>query len=257
MFERTARNQRPRWNLRSAYRRPSPFDRAPPGRRAAGLALALGINLAIILALLGIQASKRIPKSFTDRLIVVDVAPDSPRSEERSTKAPETERPRPIPPRLPRVTPPPISIPRLEMIELTPEEYAAADISKLPEKAAAESGEGSSAEDSEQVGRGPSGQILYAAEWWRRPTNAEVGGYLPPNAPEGYGLIACRTVPNYRVEDCVELENYPRGSRLAGAVRQAAWQFRVRPPRINGREMVGEWVRIRIDYYHSPRRRSR
>ena len=129
-------------------------------------------------------------------------------------------------PRIPRVKPPPITIPRkLDMIELTPEEYAAADIGTLP-KAAAEFGAGSSAGNSEAVGRGPNGQILYAAEWWRKPTDTEVGGYLPPNAPEGYGLIACRTAADHRVEDCIELEIYPRGSRLAGAVRQAAWQFR-------------------------------
>jgi len=123
-------------------------------------------------------------------------------------------------------------------------ELAAGDLRNLPR---ADSG---SAGDSEEVGRGPNGEILYAAEWAREPTNAELAGYLPPNAPEGSGLIACKTMPGNRVDNCIELGDSPRGTHLARAVRLAAWQFRVRPPRKGGRAMVGEWVRIRIDYYH-------
>jgi periplasmic protein TonB len=90
--------------------------------------------------------------------------------------------------------------------------------------------------------------VLYAAKWARHPTDAELSGYLPPNAPDGYGLVACRTIPGDRVEDCVELDQEPQGSHLASAVRQAAWQFRVRPPRKNGVPLVGSWVRIEIYY---------
>jgi protein TonB len=111
--------------------------------------------------------------------------------------------------------------------------------------------------DSERVGTAPNGQPLYAAEWYREPTNQELSTYLPPRMPDGggWGLVACKTIARYHVDDCVELGNSPPGSHLASAVRQAAWQFLVRPPRKGGREMVGEWVRIRIDYLQGTRTR--
>lgn len=158
--------------------------------------------------------------------------------------------PKPRPRTAPSKSPPTVPRP-LDMLVLTSEEFAAADISKL---AHAPQHQGQGANDSEAVGRAPNGELLYSAEWARRPTDAELSGYLPRNAPEGWGLVACRTIAGHRVEDCVELENFPAGSRLAGAVRQAAWQFRVRPPRKNGRELVGAWVQIRIEYLRGPAR---
>jgi periplasmic protein TonB len=220
------------------------------------VALALGFNGLLLLVLLGIGVLPMQPPRGGQAPLVVDLVADSQsESQAEASKArPETRptqkqaRARPLPePRIILPAKPTIDPPRESWLELTKAEMAAADIGKMP-RASAESGGGSSG-DSEQVGRGPNGEILYAAEWARKPTDTELGGYLPRNAPTGWGLIACRTVEGNRVEDCIELGQSPRGSRLASAVRQAAWQFRVRPPRKNGRPLIGSWVQIRIDYY--------
>ncbi len=109
-------------------------------------------------------------------------------------------------------------------------------------------GSSSAYRDTERVGTAPNGEPLYAAAWYREPTDGELRGYLSTAAGPGWGLIACRTAPDYRVEDCVGLDEYPNGSQIARATLAAAWQFRVRPPRLGGKPMVGAWVRIRIDY---------
>ena len=237
-----------------AYRLSSPYDRPPLRRRLSGFTLALAVNLVLLFVLmtLGILPP---PARKTMHGIIVDLIPASrsaapTRSRKAETARPRTETNKPIPkpppiilPVKPTITPPPAPATKPQpWIEMSKQDLAASDISKFP---AAGSG---AAGDSEEVGRGPNGEVLYAAEWAREPTDAEVSGYLPRNAPDGYGLIACKTIPNNRVEDCVELGNDPPGSHLASAVRQAAWQFRVRPPRKGGRALIGAWVRIRIDY---------
>jgi hypothetical protein len=222
------------------------------------LALAIAINLAILFVLLGIGVLRTVPLGKQGNPTLVDLIPESsgpPKAAQKQTVQRKQEvKERQKLPRPKIVLPPRKNAPEhpLDLLEMTKEEMAAADISKL-----GKSGVGagrSSAGDSQEVGRGPHGEVLYAAEWAREPTNAEVSGYLPPKMPDGggYGTIICKTLPQNRVDDCQELDNYPRGSRLASAVRQAAWQFRVRPPRKNGQDMVGEWVRIRI-YYNMER----
>lgn len=231
------------------YRQRSPHDQTPLRRRAAGFALAIAVNLLLLLVIgeLGLLPSAR---QASSRALVVNLVPQSNDTESKPAKAqvkPQKTVPVPRPPRLPqapRLNPPIPPLRPLDMIEMSSAEMAAGDLRNLPQG-------GASAGDSEEVGRGPNGEILYAAEWAREPTDAELAGYLPPNAPEGSGLIACKTVPGNRVDNCIELGDRPRGTRLARAVRLAAWQFRVRPPRKGGRPMVGEWVRIRIDYYNN------
>ena len=106
--------------------------------------------------------------------------------------------------------------------------------------------------DTPRVGTAPNGQPMYAAAWYREPSDSELRGYLSTASGPGWGLITSRTAPDYRVEDCVGLEEYPTGSQINRAVLAAAWQFKVRPPRVGGRVLVGAWVRIRIDYGTKP-----
>jgi periplasmic protein TonB len=102
--------------------------------------------------------------------------------------------------------------------------------------------------DTERVGTAPNGEPLYAAQWYREPDDDMMRSYLSTARGPGWGLIACRTAPDFRVEDCVALSEYPEGSQINRSVLAAAWEFRVRPPRRGGQPLVGSWVRIRIDY---------
>jgi protein TonB len=148
--------------------------------------------------------------------------------------------------------------PPAEIIRLSPNQMADADLAKLPRSPAAPgpkrpvmgpANPGPMSGDSARVsGSGPQGEPLYAAAWYREPYPDELQGYLSTATGPGWGLIACRTAPDFRVEDCVKIDEYPDGSNIARAVLAAAWQFKVRPPRIGGQPKIGEWVRIRIDY---------
>ena len=244
--------------------------RSSRSRRGLALAAAILLELLVIAVLLGLGMSRPKPpppKGALSVSLVPNVSEEptpetSRRQQPKAALAPPPTSKSPLAPPEPviKLPTPPDSRP-LPILVLSKEDLAAADISKLgtrgvPSESGASDGDrlASTDGDSEAVGTGPNGQPLYNAEWVREPSNQELAGYLPARMPPGggWGLVACRTVARNRVDDCVELGNSPAGSHLAGAVRRAAWQFLVRPPRKGGRAMVGEWVRIRIDYAVRP-----
>jgi protein TonB len=244
------------------YIPPSARDRPSRSRRAASFLLALAIEVLLLLAFLTLNFREKRPEFEGGTLSTFDLA-----ASEEKTEASKAQQPAPATPKPPRPAPPTIKpkiiLPErpLDLLPLSREELQAADIAHLGTNAPdAELGQGNAAGgnvpgDSERVGTAPNGEPLYAAEWVREPTNQELNTYLPKTMPDGggWGLIACRTIARYHVDDCVELGQSPPGSHLAGAVRQAAWQFLVRPPRVGGKVMVGEWVRIRVDYVQERR----
>jgi len=153
-----------------------------------------------------------------------------------------------VTPDVPEPVPEPVAPPPPSYIRLSRNEFAASDISKLGRAANAD--EQSAKAGAYGPGEGPGGAQLYAAQWYREPFDAELATYMPRSgAPQGaWAMIACRTVEKFHVEDCREMDEYPLGSGLGRALRQASWQFLVRPPRVNGEAQVGAWVKIRFDF---------
>jgi protein TonB len=233
-------------------------------RRIAAFVLALvieGLVIWLLLTFIPTFFAKPVPKP-----VVFGVDTDSGDSANPTTKAKakakskgsagqQAEQPVPVQPVPPPITPPPPPVPSANVMWIPRSAYVSTDLVNAPKGTAAPalnpgSGRSDAGDSDVASGRGPHGEILYAAEWYKRPSDAQLDPYIPvrDRGKNGWGLIACKTVAAYHVEDCQELGDSPRGSGLAGAVRQAAWQFLVRPPRVGGKSMVGAWVSIRVDY---------
>lgn len=240
------------------------------GRRTLAISLAVLITALLLFMLLSFGLGGR-PESKEERVIVVSLEPagaaedansaepepaqekaTSPQPEPEQAPPPEPAKPPPPLPAETQATPPiatPNERPRPPANPPNVVRPPGGPVYGPPDTRRSSSSSG----DSEVVGTAPNGEPLYAATWYREPSDGELRGYLSTASGPGWGLIACRTAPDYRVEDCVGLDEYPNGSQINRAVLAAAWQFQVRPPRRGGRLLVGSWVRIRID--HGVRRR--
>ena len=257
---------------------PSPVPATPllerlrtgAGRRTLAIGLALLVEALLLLLLLTLGADKR-PGKKEEAVTLVDfeaaeLPAEAPASRpEQADERPAPQRPvteeipppdpaRPLPPRPAEAPPVPPAPPLPPKPEQPPPSAAtpgnADRTPPAPRRVYGPPNKGGSAalRDTERVGTAPNGEPLYAASWYREPRDEDLRAYLSTARGPGWGLIACRTAPDYRVEDCVGLDEYPQGSQITRAVLAAAWEFRVRPPRLGGRPQVGSWVRIRIDY---------
>lgn len=239
------------------------IDRRWPGasRRAAGIVLALAIEAVLFLAILTLGGAPDALRKPSSSLTTVDFAPeqkpDSPEPKPEHAAKPRALPPVPRPPvpnPVPRDITPPIPLPPAAVIP----------IAKAPAPPPAPSNriravirddmsgpvgppEPSSRGDSQVVDHTATGEPIYAARWYREPTQQEMAGYLSTADP-GWALMTCKTEPEYRVDQCKLVDEWPAGSGMGRAVLASAWQLKVRPPQKGGRVLVGEWVRIRISY---------
>ncbi len=248
--------------------------RSGAGRRALAIGLALLIETLLILLLLTFSAVKKPEPEEKEVVTVTNLTPveaeqetpdpgeqpqpaDRPRDQPLPRPTPQEPRAlqpaetAPVQPAQPNPAPaPPIILPAPFTLPSSP---SAPRTAPRPAPSTArvygppDLGGSPAMRDSAVVGRAPNGEPLYAAAWHREPRPGELSDYLSTANSPGWGLIACRTAPNYRVVDCVPLDETP-GSQINRAILAAAWEFQVRPPRRGGQYLVGAWVRIRIDY---------
>ena len=257
--------------------------RLPDGisRRAVGITVALAIEALILLILLfGLGISTGPASQDVTEVTTFDATEASEEAEseaeEDSAAEPEQEeaptaevepQPQPeapsaapaLPPTaLPRESPLPSPPPAPPPPQPRPQPQAAPSAPATPRaRAVIRSGGGTigpantgsrNGPDTQIVGTAPDGSPLYAARWFTEPTSQQLAGFMDGARGPGWGLIACKTAPNWRVEDCVVVGESPAGSNIASSFKLAAWQFLVRPPRVDGEYLIGSWVRIRLDY---------
>jgi protein TonB len=215
------------------------------------------VELLLLLVLLGLTPHFG-PKPDRKSLTVLTIRPDPvahPKSQpvfqkpQRTVTQPTHSQP-PAPVTMPTATAPPppiVQTPQPAPVP-TPPPTATPAAPAAPRMVYGPPAPGPDPNDSAIVGTAPNGEPLYAAAWFREPYPDELRGYLSTAQGPGWALIACRTAPEWRVEDCVGLGESPEGSNIQRSVLAAAWQFKVRPPRHGGRSLVGSWVRIRITY---------
>ena len=239
------------------------LDRSELRRRGFGIAIALLLEALFIFAILSLSMRSAGPAAGSKSLSTFSLNAESASkaAEKSDTRTPVANVQQrtfvpPIPkPLLPPVNPVKTPPPNPDFIKVSKADFEAMDLSKLPGGGSAGSGNSAGAGQGSKgmmgPGLGPGGAQLYPVAWLREPYDAELAPYLaavkriPPGASAD---IACRMAERNRVENCQIIGENPRGTGLAKALRLAAWQFLVKPPRIDNKPQLGVWVRIHFDF---------
>jgi hypothetical protein len=247
-----------------AYSEQRDWEAGAVRRRGAGLAIALLLEALFIIAILSLSMRSGGPEAGKRGLSTFSLNADSDskssadktETETPVTKAQERNVVPPIPkPLLQPVNPVPAPPPSPDFIKVSKSELDAMDLSRLPATGGAGAGDskgsGQGAKGMMGPGLGPGGAQLYPVAWLREPYDSELRPYLAAarSIPNGATAdIACRMIEHNRVENCQIIGENPRGTGLAQALRKAAWQFLVKPPRIDNKPQLGVWVRIHFDF---------
>lgn len=209
-------------------------------RKGAAILLTILIELLLLWGILNINGKPAQPgNSSATKMFDISGVSEKPVAKEQAAKPDAVRAVAP-----PVITPPVVvkKPPVQGFVPMSTADFAASDISKLGPATPAEV-------DGDVIADGgaPGGATLYRARWYREPGDRALAPYLKRQITSGWGVIICQTIERYHVENCQMRGESPLGSGLAQAMRRAAWQFQVVPPKVNGRALIGAWVSIRFD----------
>lgn len=216
------------------------------GSRGTALALTILAHVLLLLLLLTLAPPNAFRRADPDPLKTFNVAPEGTKAAPKTRTTDRKRAAAPAPTKPPEIPPPPIAAKTLPLIPGL-ENFDLRNVRSSVAQADTGAGSGQDSKADYGPGAGPGGARLYNAEWYREPTDAELATYLPDRRQPGWGMIACQTIERYHVDNCRILGDEPPGTGIARGIKAAAWQFLVRPPRIDGKPIIGAWVRIRIE----------
>jgi len=231
---------------------------APRNSRYVAALLSFAMCALLLLALLSMAAIRDVTHTAVTVLTAMNLGPPPGEKQPNPTKARAAAKAVTAPQHT-KATAAPKLLPHIEVnnpnkvdwpegfIHTSHAEMASADIGNIHSAPSSGNANASAGGGGHGGGVGEGGTSFYNVEWYRKPPKTVFENYMRPGQATGRRAeIECRMIENYHVEDCHEVSEEPRGTGMARVMREAAWQFLVRPPRLNGKPLLG--TRVHITY---------